>query len=1073
MIVRMAWTNEVSGRVDGSVVQIGEVRGDLHVNATGPVRSAYLSQVRALAPDRLEGRGDELADLATFCSSEATAEDYLWWRAEAWSGKSALLSWFVLHPPAGVRVVSFFITSRLPGQNDRRGFVDSVLDQLHDLAGLPPRTDLTDATREPYLLRLLAEVTNRVREQGRHLVLVVDGLDEDRGLDGSADAHSIAALLPRHGVRVVVAGRPDPALPDDVPMDHPLRTSAHVVQLSPSPEASAVRDVMIRDLKRLLRGTDVQQDLLGFVTAAGGGLSVRDLAELTGVSPWQVEDDLRTTAGRSFTCRPGEPPVHLLAHEQLHGVAVEMLGPRLHSYYERLDRWAITYLERGWPPDTPRYLLRGHAALLAATGARHRLLDHVTDPRRHEVAHTVFGHHHASLGEIEIAQAVFLGDDEPDLTALTRLAVHRNNLQDSGSWIPTSLPQIWARCGRVEHAEVLIKLISDPIARIRALCGTAEGLHRTGHPDLAARMLDTAETMTSAFNQYWGDRLHRDLAASAMWTGDYDRTRRVANDVRNAGSKAHVYASVALVALSCTNREQAVRWYHDAEEAFASIPARRRLFSTADAKEDALVFATMAAAAAALGHQRRAAELAAKAVDPESAYELRPYGDTAAVARMLVRGGFLDAALSVAKTPASAEEREDVLLWIVRAMAENGDFDEAEVLARTAEKAQHRCARLAAVAILAGRRAEAARASRLRAEVEETLDELPADGSRDYAIMTTAVAAADAGQHDHAEDLVLTHLLPNRNFDGAFSVAASFLHHAELDRAERLIEATEHTARSTSPNRDERALLRWIDVMTDFGDLDRAEPVVRSLQDPEIRSAAWQRLAETIAATGDLHRFEAALAQITRPSQQRRPRMEMIRMLLACSEEREAIRLARTARVVSQRAAALDFIARATRNQALLDEVIGLATDSTDLEEQAMILRLALRTAADMGNRNAVDLLLGSLHTIQDHLSAEAKRTGGHAKTVYLPQRPRTLTELVERIERSHYLDARIEEASSVLSGAPPLFAGSSPVSFRTQLARALTISGWIDIVDRLVDEDPNLYAVIIGELDRLHSGQS
>jgi hypothetical protein len=305
MIGRMAWTNEVSGWVDGPVVQVGVLAGDVRVGAARPVRSAYLSQVRALAPGSIEGRYDELAVLAAFCSSEVTAEGYLWWRAEAWSGKSALLSWFVLHPPAGVRVVSFFITSQLPGQNDQRGFVDSVLDQLHDLAERPPRTDLTDATREPYLLQLLVDVAHRVREQGEHFVLVVDGLDEDRGLDGSADAHSIAALLPRHGVRVIVAGRPDPALPDDVPMDHPLRRSARVEQLSPAPEASAVRDVMIRDLKRLLHGSEVQQDLLGFVTAAGGGLSARDLAELTGASPWQVEDDLRTTlqdrvSNRSF-----------------------------------------------------------------------------------------------------------------------------------------------------------------------------------------------------------------------------------------------------------------------------------------------------------------------------------------------------------------------------------------------------------------------------------------------------------------------------------------------------------------------------------------------------------------------------------------------------------------------------------------------------------------------------------------------------------------------------------------------------------------------------------------------------
>ena len=47
-------------------------------------------------------------------------------------------------------------------------------------------------------------------------MLVVDGLDEDRGVTTGPDAHSIAGLLPADppaGMRVIVAGRPEPADP--------------------------------------------------------------------------------------------------------------------------------------------------------------------------------------------------------------------------------------------------------------------------------------------------------------------------------------------------------------------------------------------------------------------------------------------------------------------------------------------------------------------------------------------------------------------------------------------------------------------------------------------------------------------------------------------------------------------------------------------------------------------------------------------------------------------------------------------------------------------------------------------
>ncbi|NUT53572.1 MAG: hypothetical protein HOV94_40735, partial [Saccharothrix sp.] len=638
--------------------------------------------------------------------------------------------------------MSFFVTSRLPGQNDRRGFVDNVLDQLHDIAGERPRSDLTDTTREPYLRQLLVDVSERVRRRGEHFALVVDGLDEDRGVDGSADAHSIAALLPLGGVRVIVAGRPDPELPDDVRPEHPLRTSARVEYLSASPKASAVRDVMTRDLKRLLYGSQVQRDLLGFVTAAGGGLSARDLAELTDTSPWQVEDDLRTTAGRSFSRRPGEPPVYILAHEQLHALASEMLGSRLRSYHERLDTWADSYRVRGWPSDTPRYLLHGYASTLISIGDLPRLLDHVTDTRRHEGAYSAFGHHHASLGEIEAAQSMFLGEDEPDLVALARLAVHRASLQESGDWIPTSLPHVWAMAGRVEHAESLIVMMSDPIRRARALMATARELHRDGHTRRASRLLDTAEAMARAVNQYWGEWLHCELAEVATRIGDHDRTQRVVDDVKGASSKARVYASMAVTALDVSDGEQAEQWYRDAEEAFEHRPVDQHLLGQSLDRVGAIVFATMAAAAAGLGHPRRATELAGMVTDPERAYVPRTRGDVIEVAEALTKGGFDDAAVSLARTLDSVEGREDTLLHITQVMAESGRLDEAEALARIAKDMQYRYARLAAVAIAAGRNDEPARASRLVAEIDTVLDDNPAGGFRRFTLITTAVALA-------------------------------------------------------------------------------------------------------------------------------------------------------------------------------------------------------------------------------------------------------------------------------------------------------------------------------------------
>ena len=184
------------------------------------VRSAYLEQVKRIAPVQLDDRDQELAELAAFCT-EPGQGPYTWWQAPAWAGKSALMSWFVLHPPPGVQIVSFFVTARFKGEDNRDAFIYEVMAQLADLLGQPFPAYLPEDRREPHLLRMLTKAA----EECRPLVLVVDGLDEDRGVTTGPDAYSIAALLPARppaGLRVIVAGRPDPPIPADVPDDHPL-----------------------------------------------------------------------------------------------------------------------------------------------------------------------------------------------------------------------------------------------------------------------------------------------------------------------------------------------------------------------------------------------------------------------------------------------------------------------------------------------------------------------------------------------------------------------------------------------------------------------------------------------------------------------------------------------------------------------------------------------------------------------------------------------------------------------------------------------------------------------------------
>ena len=113
-------------------------------------------------------------------------------------------------------MVSYFVTARYKGQDNRDAFIYEVMAQLAELLGQPVPAYLPEDNAN----FTCCACSPRRPEQCQRLVLVVDGLDEDRGVTRGPNAYSIAALLPARpptGLRVIVSGRPDPPIPADVP----------------------------------------------------------------------------------------------------------------------------------------------------------------------------------------------------------------------------------------------------------------------------------------------------------------------------------------------------------------------------------------------------------------------------------------------------------------------------------------------------------------------------------------------------------------------------------------------------------------------------------------------------------------------------------------------------------------------------------------------------------------------------------------------------------------------------------------------------------------------------------------
>jgi hypothetical protein len=132
-----------------------------------------------------------------------------------------------------------------------------------------------------------------------------------------------------------------------------LRKCPIVRRLAGSPHARNLRRLGQSELKRLLKGADIEQDLLALLTAARGGLSGTDLNDLTCAELAEIEDVLHTVARRTFTRRVSTwdpdtgPEVYLLGHDELHNAATQYVGSaRLNQYRARLlgDRAAARRL---------------------------------------------------------------------------------------------------------------------------------------------------------------------------------------------------------------------------------------------------------------------------------------------------------------------------------------------------------------------------------------------------------------------------------------------------------------------------------------------------------------------------------------------------------------------------------------------------------------------------------------------------------------------------------------------------------------------------------------------------------
>lgn len=944
-------------------------------------RSVYWRQVRRIAPGLLLQREQELDELADFCTAPDSAS-YNWWRAPKWSGKTALMSWFALHPPPSVHIVPFFVTARYASQNDRDAFTEMVIGQLAGLLGEDLVSQyLTDAAREPYLLDLLHRAAEMCGESGARLVLLVDGLDEDRGVTTGPDAHSIAALLPDPlscHLRVIVASRPNPPVPADVPKDHPLRDRSILRDLATSPHATAIQDDLERELRRLLHGTRLERDLLGLITAAGGGLSAADLADLTGADPWTVKSHLRTAAGRTFEPRGSRwrpeagNEVYILGHEELQSTAVEAYGSALADYRDRVHRWAERHRHQEWPAQTPEYLFNGYFGMLRADDDLDRMIPLAHDAARHERMLDLTGSDTASLTEVTNVQNMILAQPRPGEFMLTmaRLAAHRDLLQHRNNRIPSALPPLWAALGYVARAEALARTIEKPGDQAEALVSVAR-IAADGDPD-------SAETLARAIDIPL--QRHEAMAAvvRTVASTDPDRARVIAerfdSRLRAEAEAAEARAAAASGALKDAKRLAggiddplararallAVAWAAAAEH-----PAEAEVIALGIAYPAVRVEAVcrVAEALAGKGNSYQAARLVTMAcrelellegVHPTARVRTRCEKAAGVAAGAVAASGDVDGALAFAAELESPSASRQARAAVAASVAVRGDVEWSLEIAKEVGYQAFAAMAEATAAIDPGR-------------AEEFASRIGDRGDRYTTLTVVAKTVAAHGDPDRAVSVVGRIEDADARVSAFIAVAHEVALAGDSKRAEELARVAEAEVRTAT--RHQANVLRAIALaLSADGDAGAAERVAQSIGRPLERAAAFVAVASALAAGGDTERALDVVGSI--PSAEHRGEaLACVAGAVAAYDPELAERLARSiAEPWRQSEALLKVVRRIAAADP--DRAQRLARDLPypDLQAQALAAIAQRVAAADPGRAEALSAAVGRIAAgIHDH----------------------------------------------------------------------------------------------------------
>ena len=689
---------------------------------TRDVVNDHIEMLRELAPDRLEDRESEMADLDAFVRSS----DDVWYAMEAdmVSGKTAVMASFALkfaiNPPEGVHMASFFIR-RIGGDgNDRGRFAFVMGAQLADILGDEYVERVHGQAQRTEFCKLLRRAATACRSDTvpQTLVLLIDGVDEDSYFEnpGGADAESIVSLLPRHllkGVKIITASRPNPRLPEDVRCD----AKRKIVFLKSSPIAE--KNINRYDIEAFF-GSYIAVDIVAFLAACDGALTVKDLRKLLTmceskrVLTWDVRAQVDRSPGRMMTSinvgfGGQDVLAYRLGHDVVTRAVIRELDPdsfgegdepederwwapirekALAPYRAIIRDWVKECASRGWGESTPSYVLSGACFDLMLTdkkdsGSSIRV---VLDQGRYNEMRRRSGQRSHVLRTIDRECFAILDMNHGELpedamTSIFEVAESRKLFVRASTYIP-GLPKLYVSYFSItpEAALDMIMAVDEPRDRLDALRETMKAAIESGCGHMFLALLpDVIGSLI--FYQDIRDGVLRLLADVLVFIGDatsdYNESIDLVGWINEVLVSIKMEESLSRSLSSLENVDGLGKGAHMIEPflLIAEDVAER----IEDPEERAWALAEAAGALARAGDTERARRVAENAVSTAERIEdhLMRADALTGVAGALARAGLTDEALAVAEQIEDPEERARALASVAEALVRAGAIDEA------------------------------------------------------------------------------------------------------------------------------------------------------------------------------------------------------------------------------------------------------------------------------------------------------------------------------------------------------------------------------------------------------------